>query len=290
VTSTEGPLSLEKKATDGPKTDVTESPAGEQQESSTEAETKLKKKALKRLEDDRRPLDSWERYRALNDAMDEAYELIDIANREARFSLILMGALNVVLFVVGTRTDMVQSLPVGLRPWIAVLLVLYAFVALYFFLQAIETLRPRRFRPRLQGPKEEDLEDCSIGVRYYEDIIGRNAESYWKAWREIRIGQLNAELASQVHSLAFKNRAKYEALKRLYAGLRLMALLVAILLMLIGYFTLGSSGKAVPDSSLIIAQPEIRGQATQSPNSCEIEIAILNRSLGIRSLSRISSK
>ena len=234
-----GGTALEKEATDGPKT--TELPAGEQGESSSEAESKLRRKTLKRLEDDRRPLDSWERYRALNDAMDEAYELIDIANREARFSLILMGALNVVLFVVGTRTELVQSLPISLRPWIAVLVVVYAFVALYFFLQAIETLRPRRFRPRLQEPKEEEVEDCSIGVRYYEDIIGRDAESYWKAWREIRIGQLNAELAAQVHSLALKNKAKYMSLKRLYAGLRLMALLVAILLMLIGYFTLGSS-------------------------------------------------
>ena len=227
-----GGTALEKEATDRPKT--AEPPAGE------DAESKLRKKTLKRLEDDRRPLDSWERYRALNDAMDEGYELIDIANREARFSLILMGALNVVLFVVVTRTELVHSVPSSLRPWIVVVLVVYAFVALHFFLQAIETLRPRRFRPRLQGPKEEDLEDCSIGVRYYEDIIGRDAESYRKAWREIRIGQLNAELAGQVHSLALKNRAKYEALKRLFAGLRLMTLLVAILLMLIGYFSLRS--------------------------------------------------
>ena len=57
-------------------------------------ESKERKREQKRLEDANRPLDSWERYRALNDTMDEAYELVGIANREARFAAILMGALN----------------------------------------------------------------------------------------------------------------------------------------------------------------------------------------------------
>ena len=57
-------------------------------------ELKLKKKDFKRLFDPTRELDGWERYRALIDASDEAYDLIDISNREARFALIVMGALN----------------------------------------------------------------------------------------------------------------------------------------------------------------------------------------------------
>ena len=55
---------------------------------------KLRKKDLKRLHDSTRPLDSWERYRALVDSLEEAYDLVDIGNREARFALIVMGALN----------------------------------------------------------------------------------------------------------------------------------------------------------------------------------------------------
>ncbi|MGH2404634.1 MAG: hypothetical protein ACRDGN_09230, partial [bacterium] len=160
---------------------------------------------------------------------------------------------NLILFVVGTRTGLVESVPTSLRPGIAFVLVVYALVALYFFLQAIETLRPRRFRPQRPEP---DREDCPVGVRYYEDILGRDAESYWKAWRDIRIDQLNAELAAQVHSLALKNRAKYTSLRALYGGLRLMTVLVAILLILLGYFFFtGSSEKPIPISSLVITQP-----------------------------------
>ncbi|MEO8678587.1 MAG: hypothetical protein ABI665_06055, partial [Vicinamibacterales bacterium] len=44
-----------------------------------------------------RPLGAMERYRALNDAMDEAYDLFDLSNREVRFALILMGGLNAAL-------------------------------------------------------------------------------------------------------------------------------------------------------------------------------------------------
>jgi hypothetical protein len=71
----------------------------------SEAEGKKRRKELKRLLDPSRPLDSWERYRALNDAMDEAYETIDISNRETRFALILMGSLNAFVVLAAARTD-----------------------------------------------------------------------------------------------------------------------------------------------------------------------------------------
>ena len=67
-------------------------------------ELKLKKKDFKRLFDPTRELDGWERYRALIDASDEAYDLIDISNREARFALIVMGALNAMPLLLLTKT------------------------------------------------------------------------------------------------------------------------------------------------------------------------------------------
>ena len=42
-------------------------------------------KLLQKL-DDSRPLTPAELYRALNDALDEGYELFDLSNREARFA------------------------------------------------------------------------------------------------------------------------------------------------------------------------------------------------------------
>src|SRR5689334_6706614 len=104
------------------------------------AEAKRQKKEQRRLEDATRPLDSWERYRALNDTMDEAYELVGIANREARFAAILMGALNTAVVVLVTRSEIHRAIPPGLRGWVGIVLGIYAFVAVYFFLSAIEIL------------------------------------------------------------------------------------------------------------------------------------------------------
>src|SRR5713226_2221266 len=55
---------------------------------------KLTKKQKKLLKDSHRALDSWERYRALTDVLDEATDLVDLADHKARFALIIMTAIN----------------------------------------------------------------------------------------------------------------------------------------------------------------------------------------------------
>jgi hypothetical protein len=179
-------------------------------------------------DDEARPLDSWERYRALNAAMDEAYELIDINNRESRFALILMSGLNAAVLVAATRSDLLASLPPRVRVAVGALVCIYVIVALYFMLQAVKALRPGHFRPQL-GSWPKTRNDYPKGIRYFEDVIARDAESYWKAWHEVSMGQLNAELAVQVHSLCLKANAKRLALRRLYEGLRVMTYLLAAL-------------------------------------------------------------
>ncbi len=195
---------------------------------------RLRKRQRKQIYDASRPLDGWERYRALVDATDEAYELIDISNREARFALILMGALNAAVAVLLTRGDAIGSLTTTERYWIGALLVGYILMALVFLLQAIEALRPGHFRPRLQDWPSHD-EDRPVGVRYYEDAIQRSATEHWKAWQDVRLSQLNAELAIQVHSLSLKNNAKHIGLRRLYTGLRAMALVLALLMVVFAW-------------------------------------------------------
>ena len=69
------------------------------------------------------------------------------------------------------------------------------------------------------------IEEFPLGIRFYEDILRRDVEDYKRAWKEVHVGQLNAELAVQAHALAGINRAKYTALRRLYSGLKLMTLL-----------------------------------------------------------------
>jgi len=192
---------------------------------------KQARKRMKRLELEARTMEPWERYRALNDAMDEYYEMLDMANREARFALIIVGALNAVLFVIGARSNLFSLLHIA-RPWLGLGLVAYGAVAVHLFLQAIEVLRPRKFHPRL--PESAiPAERYPAGVRYYEDVILRDVQGHCRAWDEVRVSQLNAELAIQGHSLALKVRAKHEALRRLFTGLRLMTLLATGLVMVL---------------------------------------------------------
>jgi hypothetical protein len=189
-------------------------------------QAKRRKKERKRRLDAVRPLKAWERYRALIDASEEAFEVIDIANREARFALIVMGALNAVPLVLLSRADALAMLSRGEQYLMGGLFLGYAVLVLTFMLRAIEALRPGRFRPELDD-WPANTQDRPGGLRYYEDIVKRSAGEHWAAWQTVRVSQLNAELAVQVHSLAQKNHAKHIALRRLYAGLRPMALALA---------------------------------------------------------------
>ena len=141
-----------------------------------------------------------------------------------------MGALNVTFFFLATRSDLVDYVPHSLRPFLAFYLVVYAGVALFFFLEAIESLRPRRFRPHVPYPGEGGPEHYPEGLRYYEDIVLRDLEAYRRAWREVRFGQLNAELAVQNHVMARINLDKFRSLRRLYGGLRVLTILAGGLL------------------------------------------------------------
>jgi hypothetical protein len=194
---------------------------------------RIRRRERKRAHDADRRLEAWERYRALVDASDEAYELIDISNREARFALILMGALNAVALVLLTRADALTLLPTRDRYWMVGLFVAYIVMAVGFLLQAIEALRPGRFRPRIWD--WNGVDDRPIGVRYYEDVIQQSAAEHWKAWQEVKLTQLNAEIAVQVHSLSLKNHAKHVAIRRLYGGLRLMALVLGALIIVFAW-------------------------------------------------------
>lgn len=230
-------------------------PSAKADKAAKKMEKAHKKEERVRL-DAHRALDSWERYRALTDAFDMQQELVDLADHKARFALIIMGALNAIFFILGINGDVQSALPLSLRPWIIAYLVVYACVAVHFFLQAIESLRPREGRPNVPDPGEAGLQDHPLGVRFFEDVLRRDISSYQQAWRDIRIGQLNAEITVQVHVLARINHAKYAALRRLYGGLRVMTLLVAGLLLTIAVAMLPSV--YTPSSPAAIAAPPAR--------------------------------
>ncbi|HSD67064.1 MAG TPA: SdiA-regulated domain-containing protein [Vicinamibacteria bacterium] len=209
---------------------VEDEPAGPVAADPDEREEKRRRKDAKLRAQSTRSMSPWERYRALVDSLEEAQDLVELADRKARFALVIMGALNVAFFFLATRSDVADYLPQWLRPFLGFYLLLYAAVALFFFLEAIEALRPRRFKPQLPYPGEGGPEHYPEGVRYYEDIIRRDLEAYRRAWREVRFGQLNAELAVQNHIMAHINLDKYSSLRRLYGGLRVLTLLAGGLL------------------------------------------------------------
>lgn len=202
-----------------------QAPAG-----AAEDDPKRRKKEARILADSVRALDPWERYRALVDSLEEAMDLVELADRKARFALVIMGALNIAFFFLATRSEIVEYLPLWLRPFLGFYLLVYAGVALFFFLEAIEALRPRRFRPHVPYPGDGGPQHYPEGLRYYEDIVLRDLEAYRSAWRDVRFGQLNAELAVQNHVMARINLDKYRSLRRLYGGLRVLTILAGGLL------------------------------------------------------------
>jgi uncharacterized protein YjiK len=204
---------------------------------------KLGKKQKKQRKDAVRSLDSWERYRALTDALDEAIDLVDLADHKARFALVIMAAVNVVLFFSADALDPLKSKSFALQIVLGIYLFLYVLIALYFFLMAIESLRPRKSQPQVTPVDQAGIEEFPLGIRFYEDILRRDVDTYKKAWQEVRIGQLNAELAVQAHALAEINQAKYAALRKLYKGLQIMTLMAVGLVALGGLANLVGTAK-----------------------------------------------
>jgi uncharacterized protein YjiK len=209
--------------------DLPEAPTAYSEEAEAYDPKRLKKDA-KLLAEQARALSPWERYRTLVDTLEEAMDLVELADRKARFALVIMGALNLAFFFLVTRSELVDVLPPVVRAFLGFYLLIYAGVALFFFLEAIEALKPRRFRPSLPYPGEAGPEHFPEGLRYYEDVVLRDLEAYRRAWREVRFGQLNAELAVQNHVMARINSDKYRSLRRLYGGLRVLTLLAGGLL------------------------------------------------------------
>jgi uncharacterized protein YjiK len=244
---------------------------------------KRRKKEAKRRAEATRALDPWERYRTLVDALEEAMDLVELADRKARFALVIMGGLNIAFFFLVTRAELIDVLPPVLRPFLGFYLLLYAGVALFFFLEAIESLRPRRFRPHLPYPGDAGPDHFPEGLRYYEDIVLRDVEAYRRAWREVRFGHLNAELSVQNHVMARINSDKFRSLRRLYGGLRVLTLLAGGLLAVLALSMLVSrQPRPVPGTTEIFSAP-----ATAAPAAAALAAPVPVVTAGLREASGI---
>jgi uncharacterized protein YjiK/uncharacterized membrane protein YuzA (DUF378 family) len=253
--------------------DGTGTPLATAMEKATNA-GKLSKKERRLLKDAHRPLDSWEKYRALTDILDEQIELVDLADHKARFALVIMAALNVLLFFGATRTDIVEDLPGSSHIYLAGYLLIYVLVALYFFMQAVESLRPRKSQPQVDYHGDVGPQEHPLGIRFYEDILGRDLDAYRRVWRDLRIGQLNNELAVQAHALAGINHAKYRALRRLYMGLKIITLMAVGLVGLAALAAFVGTARAGPQgrkNSMVFGSPNrLATPGVQEPSGVAI--------------------
>lgn len=200
-----------------------------EREKSREKEKKKKKKE----KDETRKADAWQRYKAMLDALKSAQDLVDLADHKARFALMIMGALNAAILLAGTRAELLAAVPSTLRPWLYLYFGIYVTIAIYFLLQAIESLRPRRYPP-LPRKSTVSEKDESLGLRFFAEAIRYDRATYMEAWNSVRVSQLNAEIAGQLHTIAKINDAKYAAVSKLYVGLKAITVLTAGLLLVMG--------------------------------------------------------
>jgi hypothetical protein len=200
-----------------------------------DVEAKRLKWEAKQL-DGSRKLGAWELYRALNDALDESHDQFDLSNRDARLALILMGGLNAALVILASQSSLGAGLSPMERQIEGAVIAIYALFAIAFLVEAIDALRPNQYRPQF-GAWPPDRADFPRGVRYYEDVVLRDTDAHWQAWRSISVEQLNAELAVQLHSLCLKNNARKMALRVLYRHLRSMTIVFSAILLLFAVFS-----------------------------------------------------
>jgi len=189
-------------------------------------------KKLRKLEknSDTRPLDPWERYRALIDLYEAFFDMNELADRKARFALVMMGALNALNLILGTQ-QIFGDLTTGVRPLVGLYFMAYAVLSLYFFIHAIATLRPRL--SMFPGGRPEAV--SRAGLRFIGDVVGTDADEYYRKWTNIQIGELCRETAQHVQVVARVTDVKFKALDRVYNGLTAMTSLSAVMITVLAY-------------------------------------------------------
>jgi len=194
-------------------------------------DAKAERKRLKDAErfSDTRPLDPWERYRALSDHVDHLLDVTELADRKTRFALVILGALNAVNVLIALRSPQVDA---GLNhTFIQVYVAGYVMISLFFFVYAIMALKPRVGRMHRVG--EARAGGRLPGLRLMDDILATDIDEYYDLWRTAEVGQLDREMALQAYLLARANSDKFRAVHRVFQGLLLLVGLTAVLVAII---------------------------------------------------------
>lgn len=170
-----------------------------------------------------------DRYRALIDIMDEEQALIAMGDRKARFALVILAAFNAAIIIGGSFAYRAATgLPEMLKVIYLGAMLAYGLTAIYFFLLAIDALRPRK-APVASHDLSTGTRDTA-GLRFFREISQHRKDDYWEQIREMDYERLNREMAYQIHGLASLIAAKYDSLEHLYRGMRILTLGAAALI------------------------------------------------------------
>ena len=109
----------------------------------------------------------------------------------------------------------------------------YAVLSLYFFIQAITTLRPRiSMFPQGGAPQAA----ARAGLRFIGDVVSAGSDDYYQRWTKVEVGELCRETAQHIQVVARVTDAKFKSLERVYNGLTAMTALSAIMVTVVAYF------------------------------------------------------
>ena len=209
------------------------SPAGPISDEHEKHSGKWRKREAKQRRDAERPPESFERFRILSELMDQGRQVIELADHRARYALVVMSVLNAFVFLIISRSHLLGELPPTFRTWLISFIGLYGVLTFIFVFYAVDCLRPRPLRyAELMGGNNGGRPG-PLGVLYWETIAGYDLESYRRAWSEVRMEQLNAEVVIIAHSVARVVRAKYHDLGLLYWGLAGLVVLACGLLVVL---------------------------------------------------------
>src|SRR5688500_1328281 len=133
------------------------------------AEVDRAEKARRKLEEERGLLDPPDRYKALVNAVEAAQDLIELADKKARFALVIMSVLNAVAVLLVVRVGTAVIPRTGfLSVLVPVEFATYAVVTVYYISQAISALRPRGVKPPPATELPELIEpEKSMRVLFY---------------------------------------------------------------------------------------------------------------------------
>jgi len=201
---------------------------GELDESAPIDETKDERRRRRKAEQlaDDRPIAPWERYRALSDLVEHLLDIIEMADRRTRFALVILGALNALNVLLAVQSGRIGAADVG-HAILLVYVAVYVLLSLYFFVYAIEALRPRS--RQMGRTVEANSQHQSTGLRLIDDILSGSVDEFYDRWQQVEIGQLNRELAIEGYLLARTAHGKFKAMHQVYRGLRVLVILTAVL-------------------------------------------------------------